>query len=44
VKHTVALAMMWVSPSGRGWFQGWIGHVRACNQDGQFDSFNVYSA
>jgi len=24
--------------------QGWIGHVRACRQDGQFDSFNVHLA
>jgi len=34
VKHTVALATLWASPSGRGWFEGWIGCVRACNQDG----------
>jgi len=24
--------------------QDWIGHVRACNKDGQFDSFNFHSA
>jgi len=44
VKHTVALTTLWASPSGRGWFLGWIGYVRACRQDGQFDSFNAYLA